>query len=97
MSKLLGKNTDAHVLVDISCGREICRVTSDVLAIWILVHTNIINLHGRRELKIVEVWPLESFGHTQVHDDVLNRTGQKERVTIPTVSVPWVPEAQVEH
>lgn len=43
-----------------------------------LVHPNIVDVHRRRELQILEVLSLETGRHAEVHDDVLEPTLETE-------------------
>ena len=60
-----------NALLDVSLGREVRRVTAEVDVVGVLVHTNPINLHDRRENNVFEIDETKVERHSEVKDDVL--------------------------
>ena len=59
------------VLLDICGGREAGWIASNVDCVWILVDSDVIDTHRRREREQVVLDRAEALGNAQVHDEVL--------------------------
>ena len=68
------------LLVNVGGSGEAFRVAANVLAIWVLVHADIVDLHRRGECEMVIIDEAEILRHSQVGDEVLD--------TEKTVSIP---------
>lgn len=61
-------------LVDISRGGEVVRITANVDLVGVLVDSDVVDLHGRRENEMLKIDETEVPGHAQVDDEVLQIT-----------------------
>ena len=64
--------TGDRLLLDILRRWEVGGIAADIYSIWVLVHTNPINLHDRRENNVLKIDETEVRGHAQVNEDVLS-------------------------
>lgn len=69
----VGHITEGSLLVDIRCRGEIVRIATPILVARVLVYTNIVHAHSRREWQMVDIDETEVLRHSQVHDEVLRR------------------------
>ena len=59
------------LLVDIRGGREVLGITANVEVVRVLVDTNPIYAHSRREGQVLEIDITEVPRHSQVNNDIL--------------------------
>ena len=76
-SRYLGRSQQArpkghpiHILVDISSGREVLRIAANILAVRVLVDTNVVDLHDGWEREVLQVDVAEVSGHAKVGNQV---------------------------
>ena len=63
--------TGDRLLLDILRRWEVGGIAADIYSIWVLVHTDPINLHDRRENNVFEIDETKVERHSEVKDDVL--------------------------
>lgn len=57
--------------VDICLGREIFGITAKIDVVRVLVDSNVVDLHCRGELQVLNIDETEISGHAQVDDEIL--------------------------
>ena len=58
------------IRIDIRFRGEVFGVAPVVDIRWVLIYTDVVDLHGRRESEVVEIYWTEVEGHAEVGDDV---------------------------
>lgn len=66
------KDTGKNLLLDVSRGREIRGVATNVDVVRILVNTDVVDLHRGWESQVIKIDITEVPGHAQVDDKVLS-------------------------
>ena len=67
----MGCERSLNVLVDVGSRREINWIAANVLVARVLVHTDVVDLHRRRECQVFKIHGAEVTRHSQVHDEIL--------------------------